>query len=152
MCSKCYCIVSCGKAKVKGSVQKVRAKDLYTSTLFLKSRAFAESIGNNWDILSAKYGLLPPWRLVESYEETVKSKSREEVEQWKLDTVDQVGRMVELRKVETLVLLGGEDYVRHLNDAFPDISFQPLKGLEIGERLRWLKYANAGGCAKRLKE
>ena len=46
----------------------VAAQDLYVSTLFRLRRAYAETLGSPWFILSAKHGLVGPDEVLEPYD------------------------------------------------------------------------------------
>lgn len=60
-------LVACAAAKV----QSAAAKDLYVSSLFRKSRTFAERNADSWYILSAKHGLVSPDQVIEPYDLTL---------------------------------------------------------------------------------
>lgn len=55
-------LVGCAKSK---RPHGAAAKDLYTSDYFSKMRAYAESTGRPWFILSAEHGLVSPDGLLE---------------------------------------------------------------------------------------
>jgi hypothetical protein len=62
-------LLSCVKSKL---THCCRAGDMYTSPLFRKMMAYAESLRpKRIFILSAKYGLLRPDDLIEPYEQTL---------------------------------------------------------------------------------
>jgi hypothetical protein len=63
-----YGIVACCATK---RTSPCEAKDLYLSPLFRMSRQWIERQGVPWFILSAKYGLLEPSRIVEPYDLTL---------------------------------------------------------------------------------
>jgi hypothetical protein len=55
-------LVTCVKSR---TARPAAAKDLHTSALFRKDRAYAERAGDPWFILSAEHGLAAPkngWR------------------------------------------------------------------------------------------
>lgn len=56
-------LVACVSAK---RTWKFPARDLYDSPWFRGARSFVESQGGHWFILSAKYGLLDPTRVIRS--------------------------------------------------------------------------------------
>ncbi len=61
-------LVSCVKTKQD---RRCRAGDMYTSALFQKMMAYAQSLKpKRIFILSAKYGLLSPDDMIEPYEQT----------------------------------------------------------------------------------
>jgi hypothetical protein len=56
-------VVSCGDQKIwrrYPDAGATLAQDAYTSSLFTKSRRYAERFGERWLILSAKYGFIEP--------------------------------------------------------------------------------------------
>src|SRR5699024_9558468 len=58
-------LVGCVKSKRASGAP---AKDLYTSGYFAKMRAYAESTGKPWFILSAEHGLVAPDQWLEPYD------------------------------------------------------------------------------------
>jgi Family of unknown function (DUF6884) len=62
------CLVSCVGLK---QVNPAAAKDLYRSAWFINARSYAEGIGPDWFILSAKHGLVCPDDLIAPYEQTL---------------------------------------------------------------------------------
>lgn len=85
-------------------------------------------------ILSAKYGLVDPETVIEPYDETLKTQSRERVRMWaaevsrKLAEVIPTGRVIELH--------AGAEYIRYLDLRQYRIT-NPVQGLSIGRRLQW---------------
>lgn len=69
-------IMPCGASKISAEqpdVGAVRARDAYTGPPFVLQRQYAERFGDQWAILSAKYGFLPPRHLLPGpYEVTLK--------------------------------------------------------------------------------
>ena len=115
------------------------AQDLYVSPLFLKTRTYVESRGQPWYILSAKYGLVRPEQLIEPYDLTLKQMPVAERRRWAERVMSQL--QPHLDGVAEVVFLAGQPYQEFLN---PQIGrqgvavYDPLQGLKIGERLRWL--------------
>ena len=58
------CLLSCVSSKAN---QPLPACDLYTSALFIKARAYAQSLGCPWFILSAEHGLVHPDKVIALY-------------------------------------------------------------------------------------
>ena len=138
---------------------------MYTSTLFKAARAYAETFGDYWYVLSARWptednlscGWLHPDEVIAPYERSLKGLGREEVYQWRAwCQADFAGFCLEhpefvklprdtgLRhsKIEDLVVivLAGKDYVEPLRDTgFGRLIETPLEGLQIGERIQWLQ-------------
>lgn len=119
------------------------ARDLYTSDLFRKARAWAETFGSRWFILSAKHGLLAPDAVVEPYDVTLGGMDAYTRMMW--------GRRVaeQFRWTDTrggVVVLAGAAYREWC--AGSRFSF-PLAGMGIGQQKAWLKaqVAAAGSAA-----
>jgi len=69
-------LISCVKKK---DIHKAKARNMYKSTLFVKSLRYVENVlkPEKIYILSAKYGLLNLDQEIDSYNETINNKSRE---------------------------------------------------------------------------
>jgi hypothetical protein len=124
-------LVACCGSKV---AVPSKASDLYTSSLFAKSRTYAEMHGA-WFILSAKYGLLATDKVVEPYDLTLVKMRAQSRMKW--------GEMVK-RQMQgagifgsQFVALAGNDYVKPLVALGVSIE-QPMRGLGIGQQLQWL--------------
>lgn len=132
-------LISCSKVKLP--VSEAPAGELYSSSLFRKARAYAEHLGDEWGVLSAKYGLLNPDDVVPNYDLTLNDLSKEDRNAWAYGVASDI--IDHHSEIKMLVLLAGRNYVEPLVDilssAAPHILIhQPLKGLQIGERLRYL--------------
>jgi hypothetical protein len=60
-----YVLVGCGAAKNSG---KLEAREKYSNSYFAKKRDFAEELGDRWWIVSAKYGVVQPDRVIDDYD------------------------------------------------------------------------------------
>jgi hypothetical protein len=130
-------LVGCGAKKAPRVAQ---AKDLYLGDLFQKSRAYVESLGASWLILSAKWGTLHPDASIRPYDESLNNKSREARFSWAVLV------MLRLRLIispgDRVVILAGEKYREFLIPELQELGAKvevPLKGLGIGKQLAWLK-------------
>ena len=125
------------------------AKDLYTSDLFRKARAYIEPTGMLWFILSAEYGLLHPDQNIAPYEKTLIRMRSWERKQWAEKVIHQMEQ--ELPKAEQIVVFAGEKYREHLMSYLRSRASSvkiPLKGLRLGEQKRWFnEQAGHGGSA-----
>ncbi|MFG0252594.1 MAG: DUF6884 domain-containing protein [Phycisphaerales bacterium JB038] len=129
-------LVSCVKSK---QPQASRACDLYTSALFRKMRAYAERQADGWYILSAKYGLVHPTAIIEPYELTLKTMARAERRAWARGTHAQLRAADLLRPEVQFLWLAGRPYMEDLALLLKDhAQLDPLAGMPIGVRLRWL--------------
>lgn len=72
-------IVPCGQAKIwdrHPQLGSVSARDAYTGPPFKVNRQYAEQFAEEWVILSAKYGFIPPdYEIPGPYNVTFKKKS-----------------------------------------------------------------------------
>jgi hypothetical protein len=116
------------------------AKDLYTSTLFEKERAYAERSNVPWYILSAKYGLIQPDEWIEPYEMYLPQTTRSYRDAWAAQVTEQLeGRMGPLPQ-KVVEIHAGAAYVDALHSRLTSLGAfvtQPLEGLRMGERLAW---------------
>jgi hypothetical protein len=120
------------------------AGELYRSDLFLKSKAWAEKFGGAWAILSARYGIVDPGRVIEPYDETLAGKSRAELEAWGVRVRAQLFGGLPMVSSRPLVVLAGARY-RGWLDGIEHSA--PLAGMGIGEQKAWLKAQVAQGAA-----
>jgi len=133
-------LVACG-AKKKATAAP--AKDLYISSLFKKSRSFAESKCEKWFILSAKYGLLLPEQFVEPYNETLKSYGVKERAEWAEFVFQDISKHI--NPGDKIIFLAGNCYRQFLIPKLQAMGIQievPMKGLRIGEQLHFLDVQN----------
>ena len=134
-------VVLLGCVKEKRSVRSP-AKDLYTSDLFGKRRAYAEASGKRWFILSAKLGLVDPEEEVDPYDLRLDDLAAPERERW--------GRQVvrDLADQDYLGSLDGLAFEVHAGAAYREAIasplslagarlVNPLQGLRFGEQLAW---------------
>jgi hypothetical protein len=132
------CIVPCGSRKIwdknpKAGTQK--ARDVYIGPYASQCIEYAERFyPDSWVILSAKYGFLFPDDIIPGpYNVTFNKKGSNPIAFEKLAI--QVGEK-KLLHCDSLVVLGGTEYVKIIEAAFPGhIIDVPLKNLRIGEKL-----------------
>jgi len=138
-------IVPCGGQKVwekNPNHGPALAQDAYTGAPFRVNRAYAESVGDAWVILSAKYGfILPTFTIPEPYNVTFKRRTDATA------TVDQLRRQIRelaLDRYPHIIGLGGKEYRAMIEAAFADaacaLSF-PFSGLPIGKMMAATKAA-----------
>lgn len=123
-------LVSCGSRK---RTTPCAARDLYTSPLFRLSRAVAERHATVWAILSAKYGLVQPTRVLPPYSLSLGELDDEARSAWVLRTRTAI---VSAWPGATYLILAGPLY-EAVVDGLPHHA--PLRGLRIGKRLQALR-------------
>ncbi|MCY4578106.1 MAG: hypothetical protein OXD31_03570 [Chloroflexi bacterium] len=129
-------LVSCVSQK---QPNPAAAKDLYISPWFKKARRFVDATGLPWFVLSAKYGLSHPDRLVDPYELTLNNMPVKNRRLW----ADRV--LVQLRPhldgVDIVVFMAGLRYREFLAPALRHYGLKvsvPMEGLRMGQQLQWL--------------
>lgn len=134
-------LISCSATKRD---YRVTAKRLYTSPLFKASRRWAEANADRWAILSAKHGILWPNVETDPYDKTMQSKDRDRVRQWAFwCQADLCSIVSDLGRIPTTAVLAGKAYTDPLRNVGAIKGFdEPLAGMMIGERLRWLNQQN----------
>ena len=132
-------LVGCVKRKRS---QPCPARDLYDeSPLWRGRRAYAESSGAPWYILSAKYGLLTPEVQIRPYDLALKHLKRGERRDWSRRVLDElrvqfpdlVGKTVECHAGKDYLDNGLEDGLRQAGA----VVRRPLAGMSIGSQLGW---------------
>ncbi len=109
-----------GCVKSKAGVPSA-AQDLYVSILFRGRRAYVERTCDRWFIMSAKYGLTLPQRIVAPYDVTLKTASRAQRREWSEKVV------VSLQ--ETIGSVKGHVFEVHAGAEYRD--FGLVQGLEV---------------------
>jgi cytoplasmic iron level regulating protein YaaA (DUF328/UPF0246 family) len=128
-------LLSCVKSKRD---HRCRAGDIYTSPLFQKMMAYAESLRpKRIFILSAKYGLLTPDDVIEPYEQTLKKMKTAERRLWAQKIISALRQNCD-PDTDQFVLLAGEAYRENL---VPHLRHHkvPMEGLAFGKQLQWLE-------------
>jgi hypothetical protein len=128
-------LVSCVKSKRD---ERCRASDMYTSPLFQKMMAYAESLKpKRIFILSAKYGLLSPDDMIEPYEQTLKKMKTAERRAWAQGVLSVLRQSCDL-DADTFVFLAGDAYRQNLLSHIKHYTV-PMEGLAFGKQLQWLE-------------
>ena len=116
------------------------AKDLYTSPLFRKARAYVERTGGPWFVLSAKYGLVHPDEVIEPYDLTLNTMGVADRRRWASKVLNQLEPHLE--GIEAVIFLAGHRYREFLEPSLQGRGLAvsvPMEGLKIGEQLSWLR-------------
>ena len=113
------------------------AADLYTSDWFRKARAYVESQGGTWFILSALHGLVDPGQVIEPYNVTLNNMPAGERRAWGARLAEQLAARIPAD--QPVVFLAGRNYRDPLASWAGDRATVPMQGLGIGEQKAWLK-------------
>lgn len=127
-------LISCVKSK---RPVRSHAIDLYTSSLFKKSVAFARQRAvDRIYILSAKHGLLSSEDEVDPYEQTLKGAAVAVRRTWAKQVVADLEKVANL-KDDRFLILAGESYCQFIRPSIQHCE-EPLRGLKQGFRLQKL--------------
>jgi len=130
-------LVTCVKSK--GS-RPAAAKDLYTSALFRKERAYAERAGVPWFILSAEHGVVAPDEWLAPYERYLAKTTaayRSAWGGWVAARLDLLAGPLSDKVVE---IHAGSKYLDAIRPSLERLGARvvdPLHGLSMGQRLAW---------------
>jgi len=128
-------LISCASKKL---AYKSKAEDLYISTLFRLSFAYAKKLKpDKIFILSAKYGLLNLNDEIETYNETLNNKPVGDIKIWAEKVVFKLGKIAKLQN-NIFIFFAGKKYREYILPYIKNYEI-PLKGLRIGEQLKFLK-------------
>lgn len=108
---------------------------MYISPLFKYMYQYAKNRCEEVYILSAKYGLLSEDKVISPYNLTLNTMSEDKKKLWADKVMTQLSKRFDLERTPFL-FLGGANYIKYLN--LPMLK-QPLKGLSLGYRLKYLK-------------
>ncbi|OBF56732.1 hypothetical protein A5756_10600 [Mycobacterium sp. 852002-53434_SCH5985345] len=133
-------LVGCVKGK---SATPAPAWELYTSALFRGRREYVERTCDAWYVLSAKYGLVEPGRILEPYEQTLKSVSRQARREWSRQVVSALRQRVGSLNGTVAEIHAGNEYRTYgLVDGLIAEGAQvevPVAGLPLGKQLSFYK-------------
>ena len=133
---KRVCLVACVSSKAS---VRTKAKDMYRSPLYKKCYSFVTGHFDKWYILSAKYGLLEPERIIEPYEETLNSMPSQSRREWTQKVLEQVFQKTDSQ--DEITFLAGKRYreglVSQLRKRGNKVNV-PMERMPIGKQLQWL--------------
>lgn len=128
-------LISC--VKRKRSIQ-CAARDLYTSDWFKKAFAFAQTLSpDKVYILSAKYHLVDLDLIISPYELTLNKMDSIQIQSWSATVLQQLKKVTDLAN-DHFILLAGEKYRKQIIEQMVNYEI-PMKGLQQGKQLKWLK-------------
>ena len=130
-------LVTCVKSK---GTRPAAAKDLYTSALFRKERAYAESVGVPWFILSAEHGLVAPDEWLAPYERYLAETSASYRSAWGAWAAARLDLLAGPLSDKVVEIHAGSTYLDALRPHLERLGARvvdPLHGLSMGQRLSW---------------
>ena len=128
-------LLSCVKSKRD---RPCKAGDMYTSPLFQKMMAYAQSLKpRSIFILSAKYGLLSTDTVIEPYEQTLKTMKSGERQRWAQGVISELRKRSDL-DADNFVFLAGMPFRENLVPHLKHYEV-PMEGLAFGKQLQWLE-------------
>jgi hypothetical protein len=146
-----YIVIGCGSAKRDAGNGPYPAEELYTSTYFAKKRFYAATVGDEWRILSAEYGIIAPDRELHPYDTRVGEFGDAERIDWAQDVLadltEWLNSPLDAGVDVKLEVLAGSNYIEPLRDALLDmaddkspltVDFPFDKTSGIGEQMAWL--------------
>lgn len=136
---KTIALISCAKGKKSHAAP---AAELYQSQLFDGMKRYAQANADQYFILSAKHGLVDPTTVLEPYDMTLHTFTKGERRDWSERVVAKLA--LELAPGDRVIILGGVLYREHMQDWLEEAGYQclvPMRGLEIGQQLQYLKHA-----------
>lgn len=137
-------IIPCGSSKIwnrNPDIGPARASDAYTGTPFKLNREYAERFGDDWMILSAKYGFISPEFVIPGpYEVTFNRRSTNPIS---FDVLRHQVHEMEMVHFDLVVGLGGRAYREAVTAAFADTNVRlafPFAGLPIGRMMQATRF------------
>lgn len=133
---KTIVLVACSKKKLNYLEQ---AKNLYQGHLFKLARRYAEQVGDEWYILSAKWGLVHPDQILEPYNVTLSDYPPLRRALWGFMVRSQLKFHAPVPFSNRLIVLAGKQYRVQILLPLDYHVEVPLDGLGIGQQMSWLK-------------
>jgi hypothetical protein len=140
-------LLGCVKTKPKHAA---KARDLYGSPLWFGRRSYAEASGRPWLILSAKYRLVEPDRVLRRYNLALSDLPAAARRLWGKRVVSELEARFGSLKGATFEVHAGAAYRDAITAPLAQRGAQltvPFTGLTLGEQVRW--YAQRAKSARR---
>lgn len=121
-------IIGCSKTKKQNTCA---AHDMYQGTLFKKSHMYCTLVPHIDDIfiISAKYGIIKPEKIIKPYDLFLKNISKNELDKW----IDKVSKQIKKYKIKNPLFLTATAY------SAPFSGENLFTGMGLGVRLSFLK-------------
>jgi hypothetical protein len=132
---KILVITGCTKEKLGyTSSVKLPARIMYQGRLFKSVKAYAEAMGFDYLVISAKYGLVYPNDIIEGYEKALKTK--EDVRNLRPLVEDKLKRL--LVNYDRIIVISGQKYRDVLQNVWDD-RFVSVRGKGYGDLCRIIR-------------
>lgn len=135
-------LIACVKEK---NSYPTKAENLYISTWFRVCSAYVKSHYKDWFILSAKYGLVKPYKILNPYNYTLYEMTIIERVNWSEKVFKKLSKNISDLPNYNIDIYAGVKYREHLIKILENNGIEysiPLKGLGIGQQLQTLKRWN----------
>jgi len=137
-------LISCVSKKLNN---KMEAYKLYSPSMLFKAhwnwalqKAKLDPRNDEIFIISAKHGLLHPFKKIEKYDVTLKNMSPKEKKEWAQRVYTQLKEKFKSDLSEiTFLILAGRDYYEELVKLLPKYKLVPEEPLPIGKRVQWFQ-------------
>ena len=140
-----FLVIGCGKAKIwdrKPYLDRVSAKDAYTSGLFRLCRLYAETFyPGRWLILSSRYGLVLPEEYIEKYDASFKSSRLSEKDTVITPEILKKQCRYYFNDATKVVCIAGNEYTSILRSSLQEgVQMEsPLAHMGLFARMAWLR-------------
>ena len=134
-------LISCVSKKLDGTHE---AYKLYSPSVLFKAhwnyaiKKLKKNPKKEIFIISAKYGLLSPFKKIPKYDVTLKTMSKKDKVKWAEMVVSQLKEKFNIEET-TFIILAGKDYYEELIKLLPHYKLIPEDPLPIGKRVQWFQ-------------
>jgi hypothetical protein len=127
-------LLSCVKSKRD---YPCKAGEMYTSPLFQKMMAYAQSLKPKSIFILSAQGLLSPDTVIDPCGQCLKNMNSAERRQWAQGVISELRKRCDL-DADNFVFLGGVTYREYLVPHLKHCEV-PMAGLAFGKQLQWLE-------------
>lgn len=122
------------------------ARELFTSPLFARRRAYAEASGAPWAVLSAERGLVLPDEVIKPYAQRLIDRPAAQRERWGQQVAEHAEQLFGPLAGQRIELHAGTSHVRPLHGLLEErgaIVVWPFEGCGLGAHLAWYRPGHA---------
>lgn len=140
-------IINCSKEKFN---YQVKAADMYCSERFNLSKKIVESNNYEWYILSSKYGLLKPDKIIEPYDSNIDDLTKTEKEEYVAKVIKQFSDF-NISNKKRIVFLCDSQYVDDICKVLERNNFKIISPFSHLKPVMWVQYLKLLDNSPRLK-